>query len=345
MLSYRNKYLKYKNKYLLLKQVGGNNYNGQTFNIDNIIKYKEFIYKLKDIIENSEITQINTSDLKTYEKFKELGNCDTFNDVINEIELFASSSNPVYIGNVKKDYINDYVYIKNLNKVIMKVCDGDIYNLEILKPEILALLNLSLLVINNISSNFLIFFGLKFNCNFTYLEKKTKKNYDDINFILITNYIHGETLYKLHSHSYKLDDRQIFEYLYSIICCYVNYNTFSGDNSLNNIMMFEDKLYTHITITNLNKSLFFCSNNSICFIDCNFEASKYDPDTIINIGQHINTIINLISDFNPKKNKIRLMEKDTHINLLKTLISIFDDYIYNDTKLPDNCRNIIFNCL
>ena len=98
-------------------------------------------------------------------------------------------------------------------------------------------------------------------------------------------------------------------------------------------MIFDDKLYTHITINFLNKSLFFESYKSICSIDCEFGSEfifdNCNNDTMYNISTYKSTILKFIEE-TPIKQKIKDMSfYGTYIELLTELVDIFKDYIYN----------------
>lgn len=316
-----NKYLKYKHKYLSIKQKGGNKYK---FFLNNLIK---------KIFEDGVLEKIK--------------NCEPFNDeYMNILHKIDGGTNKILLIDIIKNYHNDYIFLNECDKVIIKIMDSEKVEIYELTNEITALLYLSLLVVNNITSNFLIFFGLTTNCELMFDSEFIDSG---TNTILFTNYIEGDSLASLikKMQSIKLNNRQVFEYLYSTICSFAYYNTFTGDINDGNIMIFDDKLYTHITIKFLSKSLFFPSYKSICSIDCElddkFILDSCNNETIYNISDYKSKIINFIEDTSIKQ-KIQIMKHNgTYIELLTELVDIFNDYVYNEVDLPINSRYLIFD--
>jgi hypothetical protein len=315
-----NKYLKYKHKYLSMKQKGGNKYK---FFLNNLIK---------KIFEDGVL---------------EITNCEPFNDeYMNILQKIDGGSNKILLIDIIKNYHNDYIFLNECDKVIIKIIDSDKLEIYDLKNEITALSYLSLLVVNNITSNFLIFLGLTTNCELMFDSEFIDSG---TNTILFTNYIEGKSfdnLIKENQH-FKLNDRQIFEYLYSTICSFAYYNTFTGDLNYGNIMIFDDKLYTHITIKFLSKSLFFPSYKSICSIDCElddkFMLDSCNNETKYNISDYKSKITNFIEDPTMKQKIKKMSSTGTYIELLTELVGIFDNYVYSDVDLPKNSRYLIFD--
>ena len=113
--------------------------------------------------------------------------------------------------------------------------------------------------------------------------------------ITLTNFIDGLTIKDFKIAGGKLTNRQIFEYIYTIICSYASFNDFSGDTGDLNTMIYRDILFTSIEIN--ENIIFFESHETICFIDCEIqERREINTDYIINFTKYKNYLLPLIEE-------------------------------------------------
>jgi len=211
------------------------------------------------------------------------------------------------------------------------------YNMCLHSDEIIASVKFSYLVINNITSNLLLFFGFMANCNLQ--DKKNKhllKNEVDES-IILSSYIKGTALSKLNK---KLNIRQVFEVLYTIICCFYYYGYCIEDINLGNFLTNEDSFYTCITIDS-NNIFYFPIYGSITIID--YQISLTNTAPIINIKKYIRGLSNLI-DNKVLQELLKIYNgkpKDVLSELAKC--TSFQKYKINNIDNVDKLsRNIIF---
>jgi hypothetical protein len=211
------------------------------------------------------------------------------------------------------------------------------YNMCLHSDEIIVSIKFSYLVINNITSNLLLFFGFMANCE---LKDKRNKNIlkNDVDeSIILSSYINGTPLSTLKK---KLNIRQVFEVFYTIICCFYYYGYCIEDINLGNFLTNDDSFYTCITIDNDN-IFYFPIYGSITIIDYQISTANIVP--IINIKKYIRGLSNLID----KKVLHELLKinngkpKDVLSEFAKC--SCFQKYkVLDKSIIGRNSRNIIF---
>jgi len=211
------------------------------------------------------------------------------------------------------------------------------YNMCLHSDEIIASIKFSYLIINNITSNLLLFFGFMANCE---LKDKNNKNIlkNEVDeSIILSSYINGIPLSMLKK---KLNIRQVFEVFYTIICCFYYYGYCIEDINLGNFLINNDSFYTCITIDNDN-IFYFPIYESITIIDYQISPSNKVPT--INIKKYIRGISNLIN----KKVLDELLKinngkpKDVLSEFVKC--ACFQKYkVVDKSGVGKNSRNIIF---
>jgi len=220
----------------------------------------------------------------------------------------------------------------------IRTYNSDDFNMCLHSDEIIAGIKFSHLVVANITSNLLLFFGFMANCE---LKDKNNRNLlkNEVDeSIILSSYCKGKTLSSLKK---KLNIRQVFEVFYTIICCYYYYGFCIQDINLGNFIANEDSFYTTITVG--NKIFYFHMLQSITIID--YQISVKQKDTIINIKKYINGLRNLIDP--SVLADISKINNGTPINVLNEFIDCecFQKYLIanRDDKKYKNSRNIVFN--
>ena len=220
----------------------------------------------------------------------------------------------------------------------VRLDNSEDFNMCLHSDEIIAGIKFSHLVVANITSNLLLFFGFMANCE---LKDKNNRNLlkNDIDeSIILSSYCKGKTLSSLKK---KLNTRQVFEVFYTIICCYYYYGFCIQDINLGNFIANEDSFYTTITVG--DKIFYFHMLQSITIID--YQISTKQKDTIINIKKYINGLRNLIKP--SVLADISKINNGTPINVLNEFIDCecFQKYLIanRDDKKYKNSRNIVFN--
>jgi hypothetical protein len=218
---------------------------------------------------------------------------------------------------------------------------GD-FNMCLHSDEIIAGIKFSYLVVANITSNLLLFFGFMANC-----ELKDKKNRDLLmnevdESIILSSYCKGKPLSTLKR---KLNRRQVFEVFYTIICCYHYYGFCIQDINLGNFIANEDTFYTTITVstgTAGGKIFYFPMFQSITIID--YQISAKQKDTIINIKKYVNGLRNLLEP--SVFADLSKINNGHPINVLNEFIACecFQKFVIasRDDKKYKGCRNIVF---
>lgn len=220
----------------------------------------------------------------------------------------------------------------------VRLDNSDDFNMCLHSDEIIAGIKFSHLVVANITSNLLLFFGFMANCNLKdKRDRNLLKNEIDES-IILSSYCKGKTFSSLKK---KLNTRQVFEVFYTIICCYYYYGFCIQDINLGNFIANEDSFYTTITVG--DKIFYFHMLQSITIID--YQISTKQKDTIINIKKYINGLRNLIKP--SVLADISKINNGTPINVLNEFIDCecFQKYLITnrDDKKYKNSRNIVFN--
>jgi hypothetical protein len=220
----------------------------------------------------------------------------------------------------------------------IRLDNSEDFNMCLHSDEIIAGIKFSHLVIANITSNLLLFFGFMANCELkdNKMRNLLKNEVDES--IILSSYCKGKTLSSLKK---KLNTRQVFEVFYTIICCYYYYGFCIQDINLGNFIANEDSFYTTITVG--DKIFYFHMLQSITIID--YQISTKQKDTIINIKKYINGLRNLIKP--SVLADISKINNGTPINVLNEFIDCecFQKYLITnrDDKKYKNSRNIVFN--
>ena len=217
---------------------------------------------------------------------------------------------------------------------------GD-FNMCLHSDEIIAGIKFSYLVVSNITSNLLLFFGFMANC-----ELKDKKNRNLLmnevdESVILSSYCKGKPLSILKR---KLNRRQVFEVFYTIICCYYYYGFCIQDINLGNFIANEDTFYTTITVRTgtVSKIFYFPMFQSITIID--YQISTKQKDTIINIKKYINGLRNLLEP--SVFADLSKINNGHPLNVLNEFIDCecFQKFVIasRDDKKYKGCRNIVF---
>ena len=210
------------------------------------------------------------------------------------------------------------------------------YNMCLHSDEIIASIKFSYLVVNNITSNLLLFFGFMANCELKDIRNRNLLRNDVDESIILSSYCEGKTLSNLKKY---LNIRQVFETFYTIICCYYYYGYCIQDINLGNFIANQDTFYTTITIG--DTIFYFPIFQSITIID--YQISTKQKDSIINIKKYINGLRNLIS---PRVLQDLLkINNGTPIDVLNEFIGCecFRKYkVANRSKVDRHTRNIVF---
>ena len=211
------------------------------------------------------------------------------------------------------------------------------YNMCLHSDEIIASIKFSYLVINNITSNLLLFFGFMANCKLKDKRDKNLLKNDVDESIILSSYINGKPLSIMKK---KLNIRQVFEVFYTIICCFYYYGYCIEDINLGNFLTNEDSFYTCITIDNDN-IFYFPIYGSITIID--YQISTANTVPIINIKKYIRGLSNFID----KKvlHELLKINNGTPKDVLNefTKCPCFQKYkVLDKSIIGRNSRNIIF---
>lgn len=264
-----NKIYTYKyNKYL---QIGGDRE-----------KYKKFLLNILQNITTCYTQQIGNT---TFCNFTQtLCSCD---NKLKIIKLIAKASNSVYLCEILNDCDYESVFLeKSSAKVAVKFCDLDEFTCSIAN-EVINMLKYSMFAINNICSNYLYFFGYVNKCKNIFVNNQeyfSATDTDDIS-CTISEYIDGETLDSFVVSNKKLSIRQIFEYMYSVLCSLICLGYFIDDIHPDNIMVCDSKQKSIIEI--YDKYYIFDDTNTIKIIDYQTIGKTTLINVIINIKNFI----------------------------------------------------------
>jgi len=278
--------------------------------INNLYKYENFLDNILKYID-SEILQSNC---------KELGSS---NILIDILQVYRAS-NDVYIIKVdeSKTYIDELIFIDGNTDLAMKVCDMDNATCSIyILMELEILTKFSKLVINKITNSLLLFFGYTNSCNINIKDVSLKINIDESS-IIFTNYINDSVQAK----NTQFTERQLFEYIYTVICCLANYGFFIGDQHSENILCFQDS--TGIIYKIKDDYFYFQELSTLCIIDY---QSKYEVIPV-NKQYNITNILNNIQSYCQKNETV--LEKYT--NQLR--LGSIDELLLS---LKENFNNVI----
>ena len=233
--------------------------------------------------------------------------------------------------------------IKSINSKIsswskeLRNDNSEEYNMCLHSYEIIVSIKFSYLVINNITSNLLLFFGFMANCELK--DKKNKnilKNEVDES-IILSSYINGKPLSTLKKN---LNIRQVFEVFYTIICCFYYYGYCIEDINLGNFLTSNDSFYTSITIDDDN-IFYFPIYESITIIDYQISPSNTAP--IINIKKYIRGLSNLINkNVLDELLKINNGKPEDVLNDFAKCACFQKYKIIDKSIIGKNSRNIIF---
>jgi hypothetical protein len=336
-MDYYSKYNKYKQKYLKLKnQIGGH----YTDPIKDKADYLDFLNNMEALIKlmvdyqkEADTSLGNSAYHKLESEPKFLFNHEKLMCI--HIKTFIAS-NYVYQIEIDRDtkIFTDTIYIDgNITKFALKYCDMDKTSCTFSAcKELDAIVKLSKLVVNKICNSYMLFFGF-LNCgciDFTNDETINIKLDEDIvgdefkhydRSVIITNFIENS---KHISKDGKLDDRQLFEYLYSIICCLANYGLDIADRHADNYLSYPDT--SGIIYKIHDKQFYFPSLNALCFIDyqANSPAIKDYNDKF-----NITNQCTFIRDYCDADSLIKLdsqIKIGTIDELLDSLITNFEEY-------------------
>ena len=215
------------------------------------------------------------------------------------------------------------------------------FNMCLHSDEIIVGIKFSYLVVANITSNLLLFFGFMANCELKDKRKRHLLMNEIDESVILSSYCKGKTLSSLKN---KLNRRQVFEVFYTIICCYYYYGFCIQDINLGNFIANEDTFYTTITVSTGTgaKIFYFPMFQSITIID--YQISTKQKDTIINIKKYINGLRNLLEP--TVFADLSKINNGHPINVLNEFIDCecFQKFVIanRDDRKYKNCRNIIF---
>ncbi len=300
----------------------------------NIEEYKNFLKTISKSLEFKEEYKM------LFVKNTSICSCNIGS--LSNIRYFTRGSNKVYIANIANTCVSNSVYFQNnIKKIILKTCRGDgddIFETCLLADELINCIRYANLVINNITSNLMLFFGYMNNC-------KLIDNDGDIiadnnkDTVLFSNYINGITFANLGTK--KLTIRQIFEYIYTAICCYASYGYYVADINYGNFMVYNDDFNTCITIDS-NHMFYFNTTESVCIIDYQTNLKK---ESKISISDKISIIRRFVDPvIFEQLLEIRNGSLET---VMKQFINCpcFQSYKIIDKSICSNYRDIKFDII
>lgn len=280
---------------------------------------------------------------------KYLLSCNQLNDskILMEIINIYKASNHVYEVKIDKTkiYKTDNIYIDGkIDTLALKYCSLDKATCTfIANAEIEAIIKLSKLVVNNICNSYMLFLGFTNNCSIEFINKKKEFNneliVDEDSSIIITNFV------KNSKHISDIDDRQLFEYLYCIICCIANYELVIGDRHLENFLSYDDG--SGIVYEIFNNKFYFPSNKGFYFIDYQSTIKMDKIDGKYNISTECEFMKQCC------KNKttfdmLQLQQREgTILELLNSLMTNFHSYSCEKLQLNEykNIKKFTFAVL
>lgn len=159
--------------------------------------------------------------------------------------------------------------------------------------------------------------------------------------MILTNSIKNST------HIDNIDDRQLFEYLYSMICSVANYGIFILDKHFDNFLSYntEEGIIYEIN----NNKIYFNSSMSLCIIDYQVIENIIPIDNKYNISEHVRFIYNFCKNTSVKEKALNQLVNGTIDELLNSLINNFNSYIISMTNteknIPANTKIFTFKIL
>ncbi len=318
------------------KIYGGDQKLNYYINLNEFINIAKYKYFLKNIYKNL-LFEKNIYDIPIL-KNKNMCNCNI--DNLTNIKFLTSGSNDIYIAEINKSCTSNSTFFNNnINNIILKLCKGEDDDDEfecLYSNELITSILYSELVINNITSNLLLLFGYMTNCKLKYNDLKMLDNNKNES-VIFSNYVNGIVFKELKQ---KLTIRQVFELIYTIICCYASYGYCISDINLENFMTNKDVFHTCITI---NDTIFyFESFESICIIDYQ-TVNIYDK--FVNITKYIYAVANLL-DTNIKNDLLTIKNGDYNFVMDQFVkLDCFQEYIVPNKKNCNNYRDIKFKVI
>lgn len=324
-MDYYVKYNKYKKKYINLKnQIGGQLFKDTNNYLFFLEKNQPLIDKMKISVEKNTYIQLEDIDLICpHIEFKNFKIINKFNgsNIVYQVEIDKETS-----------YITDNIYLDgNIDTLALKICDLDNSTCTFhIYKEIDAIIKFSKLVVNKICNSYMLFLGFTNNCCINIAKDSNIENKNDIDIcctesILITNFI------KDSEHIRDIDDRQLFEYLYCIICCIANYNIVIGDQHSDNYLSYNDT--SGIIYEIFDSKIYFNTTKAICIIDyqsinepIQCDESKY------NITKECLFIKSYCKNPDTLEKLTKQLEIGTIEELLNSLITNFIKYNYVDAE-------------
>ena len=352
MENYEQKYLKYKTKYLKLKnnvprykmhnQLGGATHN----NINNIGEYNLFLNNVEQLI-NEQVVRKNDVEaekipMDAYNTFNEDNEfqfmCACFGKIklILSVEKIIRASNDFYVVNInkEKECMSSNIYIEkaNLNKIGLKICDMDKYSCSYgTLNEVSALIKYSKLCINNVCNSFVLFLGFTNNCA---IDVGTTGDSIDINdkwqSVILMSYVENS------EHINDIDERQLFEYVYAMLCSITNFGFFVTDLHADNCLSFDDDKNVMFKI--FDQRIYFSTFKSLCIIDYQAIDHFSDYTNNINISNYIIFIKNYCKQPNVIQRVDKILKTGTINKILESLIEAYSDYTYTGETIPDNTK-------
>ena len=318
------------------KKYGGDQKLNYYININEFINIAKYKYFLKNIYKNL-LFEKNIYDIPIL-KNKNMCNCNI--DNLTNIKFLTSGSNDIYIAEIKKTCTSNSTFFNNnINNIILKLCKGEDDDDEfecLYSNELVTSILYSELVINNITSNLLLLYGYMNNCNLKYNDLKILDNNKNES-VIFSSYVNGIVLKELKK---KLTIRQVFELIYTIICCYASYGYCISDINLENFMTNKDVFHTCITIK--DTIFYFESFESICIIDYQ-TVNIYEK--FVNITKYIYAVANLL-DTNIKNDLLTIKNGDYNFVMDQFIkLDCFQEYIVPNKKNCNNYRDIKFKVI
>ena len=280
--------------------------------ITDLDKYNQFLNHIELYIDAQRLddSKILNADCK---------NLIESNIMINVFDIHKASTDvyAVKIDNTKS-YIDEFIFIDGNNDMAMKGCESDPLTCSIyVLDEIEILIKFSKLVTNKITNSLLLFFGFTNFCNMDIIET----DINDDSSVIFTNYIHNS----VQSTNVQFTERQLFEFIYTLICCIANYGFFVADNHSGNIICFQDT--TDVIYKIGDDHFYFEDLSSICIIDYQAKYKFEKNDNKYDINQLLNAIRSNCKNSNVLTKFTNQLRKGTIDELLNSLKENFMDVL------------------
>ena len=325
---YKIKYFKYKVKYLEL----ANSLKSITGGYKNLKSYKGYIDFLDTMYEHV------VSNEKDKEIFKEVKH--TFpqlHDCIERIDDTIKASNDVIITSVNNSVKTKFLYIdENFKQIAIKKCVVcEVTCQEFISAELKAMLLYSKLVVYEICNSFVGFLGIATYCTFGKPGGDIMITSEEDESLLIMTYVKNSKPISL---SVLLDARQLFEYMYAMICSIHYFGFIVGDRQPNNLLSFTDIP----VVFNINdKQLHFKSNKSLCVVD--YQAIIQIPNKqTIDLSDN-KVFIQHYCNPETKSFVNSLLWKGSLDNILGKLLEVYSkDYLLVQENDITTCRQLTY---